>query len=134
MRKGKTGTKILNWFGLINNKLCNFQTHILASTASDRSIVLYDIRGSTPLRKVVMAMRSNTIAWNPIEAFVSLRQMRIPIFTHMTCGGLDRPINVHMDHVSAVLDVDYAPTGQEFVSGSFDKTIRIFPRDGGHSR
>ena len=28
------------------------ETHILGSTASDRSIMLYDMRGSTPLRKV----------------------------------------------------------------------------------
>jgi len=41
---------------------------------------------------------------------------------------------VHMDHVSAVLDVDYSPTGREFVSASFDKTIRIFQKDKGHSR
>lgn len=47
---------------------------------------------------------------------------------------LDRPITVHMDHVSAVLDLDYSPTGREFASASFDKTIRIFPKDGGHSR
>lgn len=47
---------------------------------------------------------------------------------------LEKPLVVHMDHVSAVLDVDYSPTGQEFVSASFDKTIRIFPKDAGHSR
>ena len=47
---------------------------------------------------------------------------------------LDMPINIHMDHVSAVLDVDYSPTGREFVSGSYDKTVRIFPVDKGRSR
>lgn len=47
---------------------------------------------------------------------------------------LDKPLMVHMDHVSAVLDVDYSPTGKEFVSASFDKSIRIFPVDKGHSR
>jgi len=25
---------------------------------------------------------------------------------------LDRPLNVHMDHVAAVVDVDYSPTGE----------------------
>jgi DDB1- and CUL4-associated factor 13 len=25
---------------------------------------------------------------------------------------LDRPLNVHMDHVAAVIDVDYSPTGR----------------------
>lgn len=47
---------------------------------------------------------------------------------------LEKPLIVHMDHVSAVLDVDYSPTGKEFVSASFDKSIRIFPVDKGHSR
>lgn len=48
--------------------------------------------------------------------------------------NLDVPVNVHMDHVSAVLDVDYSPTGREFVSASFDKTVRIFPKNKSHSR
>lgn len=47
---------------------------------------------------------------------------------------LESPVTVHMDHVSAVLDVDYSPTGKEFVSASFDKSVRIFPVDKGQSR
>lgn len=47
---------------------------------------------------------------------------------------LEKPVLVHIDHVSAVLDVDYSPTGKEFVSASFDKTIRIFPKDSVRSR
>ena len=47
---------------------------------------------------------------------------------------LDSPVNVHIDHVAAVLDIDYSPNGQEFVTGSFDRTIRIFPRDRAKSR
>lgn len=39
-----------------------------------------------------------------------------------------------MDHVEAVIDVDYSPTGKEFVSGSYDKSIRIFEVNKGHSR
>ena len=76
---------------------------LLASTASDRSLVLYDLRSSTPIRKLVMQARpvlaahaaapaghasagparcpgaavsrgclqtrSNSVAWNPMEAF-----------------------------------------------------------------
>lgn len=45
------------------------ETDVCCSTAGDRSIVLYDIRKSTPLRKLVLEMRSNTIAWNPMDAF-----------------------------------------------------------------
>lgn len=47
---------------------------------------------------------------------------------------LDSAKLIHKDHISAVLDIDFAPTGREFVTGSFDKTIRIFPFDSGKSR
>lgn len=32
------------------------------------------------------------------------------------------------------MDLDIAPTGKEFVTGSFDKTIRIFNNNEGKSR
>lgn len=47
---------------------------------------------------------------------------------------LRAPTNVHKDHVEAVVDVDYSPTGKEFVSGSYDKSVRIFEINKGHSR
>jgi len=45
------------------------ETDIMASTASDRSIILYDSRVAKPLRKVVLQMRSNTLSWNPMQAY-----------------------------------------------------------------
>ena len=41
---------------------------------------------------------------------------------------------MYTDHVDAVIDVDYSPTGKEIVSGSYDKTIRIFRSLDGKSR
>ena len=38
------------------------------------------------------------------------------------------------DFVSAVMDVDYSPTGREFVAGGYDRSVRIFAYNGGHSR
>lgn len=38
------------------------------------------------------------------------------------------------DFVSAVMDVDYSPTGREFVAGGYDRSVRIFAHNGGHSR
>ena len=32
------------------------------------------------------------------------------------------------------MDVDYSPTGREFVTGGYDKMVRIFDMDGGHSK
>lgn len=41
---------------------------------------------------------------------------------------------IHKGHIGAVLCVDFAPTGREFASGSFDKTLRIFDVNQGKSR
>jgi WD repeat and SOF domain-containing protein 1 len=40
--------------------------------------------------------------------------------------NLEGPLNLHKDHTQAVIDVAYSPTGQEFVSGSYDRSVRIF--------
>ncbi|XP_010575433.1 PREDICTED: DDB1- and CUL4-associated factor 13 [Haliaeetus leucocephalus] len=110
------------------------ETYLLGSCASDRNIVLYDMRKSTPLKKVILNMRTNTLCWNPMEAFVFTAANEDYNLYTFDMRYLESPVTVHMDHVSAVLDVDYSPTGKEFVSASFDKSVRIFPVDKGHSR
>ncbi|CAH2108425.1 unnamed protein product [Euphydryas editha] len=110
------------------------ETNLLASCASDRSVILYDFRESGPLRKVVMELRSNALSWNPMEAFIfTVANEDYNLYT-FDVRKLKQPVNVHMDHTSAVIDVDYSPTGREFVSGSYDKTVRIFESLKGHSR
>lgn len=107
---------------------------IFATSGSDRSIALYDLRTGTPTRKLVMANKTNAIAWNPMEPFnftvanedsnlysYDMRKLKIA-----TC--------IHQDFVSAVMDVDFAPTGREFVAGGYDRTVRIYAYNGGHSR
>ena len=46
----------------------------------------------------------------------------------------DRALNVLKGHVAAVMSVEFSPTGEELVTGSYDRTIRLFQRDKGHSR
>ena len=107
---------------------------VFASCGSDRSIALYDVRTQTPIRKLVMQNKSTKLSWNPMEAFnftvanedTNLYSFDMRKLTIATC--------VHKDFVSAVLDVDYSPTGREFVAGSYDRTVRIFDYNGGHSR
>lgn len=112
------------------------ESHILASAGSDRSITLYDTRMNTPIRRLVLSMRTNDISWNPIEAFnFTTANEDHNLYTYdvrrLSATGA---LTVHSDHVGAVMSVDYSPTGREFVSGSYDKTIRIFPHTVGKSR
>ena len=110
------------------------ETSILGSVAMDRTIVLYDLRTSSPLSKVVLRLASNAISWNPMEAFnfaVANEDHNVYVFD---MRRLDRALNVLKDHVAAVMDVEFSPTGEELVSASYDRTIRLWNRDRGHSR
>lgn len=52
------------------------------------------------------------------------------VHRHMVCACLC----VLQDFVSAVMDLDYSPTGREFVAGGYDRSVRIFGFNAGHSR
>lgn len=88
------------------------ETNVLASCGSDRTIVLYDVRAGKPLTKLTLAMRTNAIAWNPMEAFHftavrapsgvftlperpltmrSCRRTRTTTAIHSTCARWSRP-------------------------------------------
>lgn len=110
------------------------ETNVLASVGTDRSIILYDVRMQTALKKVVMINSCNSVCWNPMEPFifaVGNEDHNVYLFD---MRFLESSTNVFRDHVSAVLDIDFSPTGREIVSGAFDRTIRIFNVSHGHSR
>lgn len=109
-------------------------SNILASTGSDNSIVLYDLRTNSPTQKIVQQMRTNAICWNPMEPFNFVTGNEDHNAYYYDMRKMNRALNVFKDHVSAVMDVDFAPTGDEIVTGSYDKTIRIFNTNHGHSR
>lgn len=107
---------------------------LLASTGNDRALTLYDVRSDSPLRKVILAMSANSVAWNPREPLnltVACEDHNLYTFD---MRRLSSSLMVHKDHVGAVMDVAYSPTGREFVSGSYDRTVRIWRTDGGRSR
>jgi WD repeat and SOF domain-containing protein 1 len=110
------------------------ETSILGSTATDRSIVMYDLRTSSAVSKVVLNLASNSISWNPMEAFnfaVANEDHNAYMFD---MRKMDRALNIYKDHVAAVMDVEFSPTGEELVTASYDRTIRLFNRASGRSR
>ncbi|XP_039115534.1 DDB1- and CUL4-associated factor 13 [Dioscorea cayenensis subsp. rotundata] len=110
------------------------EPNVLATSASDRSITLYDLRMSSPARKVIMKTKTNAICWNPMEPMNFTAANEDCNCYSYDARKLDEAKCVHQDHVSAVMDIDYSPTGREFVTGSYDRTVRIFRYNGGHSR
>mmetsp|Transcript_1831 Transcript_1831/g.4682 ORF Transcript_1831/g.4682 Transcript_1831/m.4682 type:complete len:287 (+) Transcript_1831:3-863(+) len=106
---------------------------LLATTGSDRGICLYDIRQSTPLRKVVLRMKSNKLAWNPMDPLRFTAANEDHNLYTFDMRNLSRALMVHKDHVAAVMDVSYSPTGKEFTTASYDRTIRLFKSGSGRS-
>ncbi|XP_072966176.1 uncharacterized protein [Typha angustifolia] len=107
---------------------------VLATSASDRSITLYDLRMSSPARKLIMKTKTNAICWNPMEPMNFTAANEDCNCYSYDARKMDEAKVVHKDHVSAVMDIDYSPTGREFVTGSYDRTVRIFQYNGDHSR
>ncbi|KAL8799135.1 MAG: hypothetical protein Q9182_006110 [Xanthomendoza sp. 2 TL-2023] len=109
------------------------ESSILASAATDRSLILYDLRTSSPLAKATLTFATNKIAWNPMEAFnfaTASEDHNLHIFD---LRNLTRTLNTLKDHVAAVMDVQFSPTGHALVSASYDRTIRLWDRSRGHS-
>lgn len=109
---------------------------LAATTATGRSLCLYDTRlGTATARVVLKGGAANGISWNPQECIylaVASDDNRAYAFD---MRFLERPVNVFSGHTNAVLDVDWSPTGHEVVTGSYDRTIRIFDvRLGGTAR
>jgi WD repeat and SOF domain-containing protein 1 len=107
---------------------------LLASTGSDRGVCLYDLRAAVPMTKFIMAMNANKICWNPREPLNFVAASEDHNLYSFDMRKLDKALLIHKDHVSAVLDVSFSPTGREFVSGSYDRTVRIFKATSGRSR
>ncbi|KAF2445954.1 U3 small nucleolar RNA associated protein [Karstenula rhodostoma CBS 690.94] len=128
----------LNWptaIDTINALAWNqVETSIVASAATDRAIILYDLRTSSPLHRTVLHLASNCIAWNPMEAFnfaVANEDHNIYAFD---MRNMKRALNVYKGHVAAVMSVEYSPTGEGLVSGSYDRSVRLWERQKGHAR
>uniref|UniRef100_A0A0G4HH84 Sof1-like protein domain-containing protein n=1 Tax=Chromera velia CCMP2878 TaxID=1169474 RepID=A0A0G4HH84_9ALVE len=116
---------------------CRFspaEPNMFASSGSDNSVILYDLRANTPLRKCIMKMRSNALAFNPhypLSFCVANDDSSLYTFD---IRNMKEASHVHRDFVNAAMDVKFSPTGLEILGASFDGTIRIWERLGMRSR
>eukprot|EP01035_Chromulina_nebulosa_P020414 gene20414-26492_t len=107
---------------------------LLASTGSDRSVCLYDLRAAVPMKKFYLKMKSNKVVWNPMEPFnFALANEDHNVYS-FDMRYLDKALLIHKDNTSAVMDINFSPTGREFATAGYDRTIRIFNSLNGRSR
>ncbi|KAJ9648957.1 Protein sof1 [Coniosporium tulheliwenetii] len=137
-RPGSAPTQTLSWPTSVDTiNACSFnqvETSLLGACSTDRAVILYDLRTSSPLSKAVLTLASNAFAWSPMEAFnfaVGSEDHNVYLFD---MRNMKRALNVLKGHVAAVMDVEFSPTGEELVSASYDRSIRLWDRSKGHSR
>jgi len=109
------------------------ETSVLASIGSDRTFTLYDIRTGKAERRVVMQMRSNSLSWSPTYPTSLLLASEDHNLYTFDIRHLQSPTQIYKAHVAAVMSCDWSPTGMEFVSGGWDRTVRIW-KEGTGSR
>ncbi|KAI1825756.1 WD40 repeat-like protein [Xylaria intraflava] len=110
------------------------ETSVLASCSSDRSIILYDLRTSSPLGRTTLKFGLNKIIFNPFEPMNFVVASEDHNLYTFDMRSVQRALNIYKGHVAAVMDVDWSPDGRGLVSGSYDRTIRLWNRDEGVSR
>ncbi|KAG6908975.1 hypothetical protein DXG01_002583 [Tephrocybe rancida] len=109
------------------------ESSVLASIGSDRTFTLYDIRTGKAERRVVMQMRSNSLAWSPTFPTTILLASEDHNLYTFDIRHLATPSHIYKAHVAAVMSCDWSPTGLEFVSGGWDRTVRIWKEGQGHT-
>jgi DDB1- and CUL4-associated factor 13 len=98
----------------------------VAAGTSDRSIVLGDRRSTLPINRNILATKSNCLAWNPLTPTTFAAGNDDGRVYSFDMRKLDKPLKLYLDHVGAVMSVVYSPTGQQLLTGSYDKTLRLF--------
>ena len=115
-------------------KLNPVEKDLVLATAMDRSIFVADLRDKAKISRTQFMNKFACCAWNPQEPFNLIAGNEDGNVYGFDMRKLDKVKKLYKGHISAVLDVDFSPTGKEFVSGSFDRTVRIFEVGKGLSR
>lgn len=124
------------WGSDTNNKV-KFnpsENHLLCSISNDRSVMICDTRTNLAVANFKLQLKSNDLAWNPREPINFVLANEDGNLYAFDLRKLSEANKIFKDHVNSVTSVSFSPTGKEFVSGSFDKTVRIFDIRDGRSR
>ena len=100
--------------------------NILLSSSSNRSLMLHDLRLHSPVTNFAMEMRTNDIVWskaNPWEFVIANEDSNLYTFDIRKINHVKK---VFKGHVMPVQSIDLDKESDLLVSGSLDRTIRIY--------
>jgi len=103
--------------------------NIILSSASDRSVMLHDLRLHSPVKKFFMDMRTNDIVWfktNPWEFTLANEDGNLYGFDIRKINNIKK---IYKGHVMPIQSLDQEEKEGLIISGSLDRTVRIFKRE-----
>lgn len=75
---------------------------------------------------MILQFRTNSLAWSPtFPTSILLASEDHNLYT-FDIRNLATPTQIYKGHVSAVMSCAWSPTGTEFVSGGWDRTLRVW--------
>jgi WD repeat and SOF domain-containing protein 1 len=100
--------------------------NVILSSSSNRSITLHDLRLHSPVKNFSLEMRTNDIIWskiNPWEFTVANEDSNLYTFD---IRKINQTKKIFKGHVMPVQSLDQDGSSDLLVSGSLDRTIRIY--------
>lgn len=102
------------------------EQNLICACAEDRSIIIADTRTSTIARTITMKTKSNAVDWNPQKPFYFVVANDDSACYLFDVRKTESAIRVFTDHLGPVTCINFSPNGNEFVSGSYDRTVRVW--------
>ncbi len=78
-----------------------------------------------------MQFTSNALSWCPTHPTTLLLASEDHNLYTFDIRHMSTPTQIYKAHVAAVMSCEWSPTGLEFVSGGWDRTVRIWKKDKG---
>ena len=86
--------------------------NILCASCSDRSLIMYDLRGETPVQKITLPNKSMGLCFNPLEPINFVVGNDDGNSYSFDMRKMDKAKIIHKGHVGAVTDIDFASSGR----------------------
>jgi WD repeat and SOF domain-containing protein 1 len=75
-------------------------------------LILYDLRGETPVQKVTLPNKSMSVCFNPLEPINFVAGTDDSNSYSFDMRKMDRAKIIHKGHVGAITDIDFASSGR----------------------
>ena len=102
------------------------EVNLVLAASNEREVLVADTRTRQVARSITLAMHTNAVDWNPQMPFYFITANDDTALYLFDMRKTESAVRVFTDHLDPVTCVSFSPNGKEFVSGSYDGTVRVW--------